>query len=184
MSQASPRFVDNYNEEDSSSPAFLTLGQKYSIAIGSTVVLPCKINETGTFYEYTKNLSQIREGGEKEVKYVRAIVIFSRFGTCICRGEPIPVRPIVHPPSDSNGVVFISSTLLSLHCMFSSGYLFFFSLGFASSLSLAIWLWLVSLFQIVYGKGIRSLRLNVFACKMKKKRIKVERKRLEDLSIL
>lgn len=50
MSQASPRFVDNYNEEDRITPAFLTLGQKYSIAIGSTVVLPCKINETGTFY--------------------------------------------------------------------------------------------------------------------------------------
>ncbi|XP_065077868.1 leucine-rich repeats and immunoglobulin-like domains protein 3 [Ochlerotatus camptorhynchus] len=36
----------NYLEEDKYSPGFLTLGQKYSIAIGSTVVLPCKINET------------------------------------------------------------------------------------------------------------------------------------------
>lgn len=37
----------NYLEEDKYSPGFLTLGQKYSIALGSTVVLPCKINETG-----------------------------------------------------------------------------------------------------------------------------------------
>ncbi|XP_031625515.1 protein amalgam-like [Contarinia nasturtii] len=43
---ASPRYTDNYIEEDNHSPGFLTIGQKYSIAIGSTVVLPCKINET------------------------------------------------------------------------------------------------------------------------------------------
>lgn len=28
-------------------PDFMTLGQKYSVAIGSTIVLPCRINETG-----------------------------------------------------------------------------------------------------------------------------------------
>lgn len=44
---ASPRYLDNFIEEDNHSPGFLTIGQKYSIAIGSTVVLPCKINETG-----------------------------------------------------------------------------------------------------------------------------------------
>lgn len=43
---ASPRFQDNFIEEDKFTPGFLTLGQKYSITIGSTVVLPCKINET------------------------------------------------------------------------------------------------------------------------------------------
>ena len=46
--ETSPRYQDNnYLEEDKYIPGFLTLGQKYSIAIGSTVVLPCKINETG-----------------------------------------------------------------------------------------------------------------------------------------
>lgn len=44
---ATPRYQDNLIEEDNHSPGFLTIGQKYSIAIGSTVVLPCKINETG-----------------------------------------------------------------------------------------------------------------------------------------
>lgn len=39
--------ADNYLEEDKYLPGFLTLGQKYSIALGSTVILPCKINETG-----------------------------------------------------------------------------------------------------------------------------------------
>ncbi|ETN67914.1 hypothetical protein AND_000256 [Anopheles darlingi] len=42
----------NYLEEDKYSPGFLTLGQKYSIAIGSTVVLPCKINETENSSHY------------------------------------------------------------------------------------------------------------------------------------
>ncbi|XP_058122131.1 lachesin-like, partial [Anopheles coustani] len=42
----------NYIEEDKYSPGFLTLGQKYSIAIGSTVVLPCKINETENSSQY------------------------------------------------------------------------------------------------------------------------------------
>lgn len=41
------RYQDNFIEEEKTTPGFLTLGQKYSIAIGSTVVLPCKINETG-----------------------------------------------------------------------------------------------------------------------------------------
>lgn len=53
---ASPRYLDNFIEEDNHSPGFLTIGQKYSIAIGSTVVLPCKINETGKcipFLHYT-----------------------------------------------------------------------------------------------------------------------------------
>lgn len=53
---ASPRYLDNFIEEDNHSPGFLTIGQKYSIAIGSTVVLPCKINETGKcipFSHYT-----------------------------------------------------------------------------------------------------------------------------------
>lgn len=31
-------------------PDFVTLGQKYSVAIGSTIVLPCKINDTGMYY--------------------------------------------------------------------------------------------------------------------------------------
>lgn len=44
---ATPRYQENLIEEDNHSPGFLTIGQKYSIAIGSTVVLPCKINETG-----------------------------------------------------------------------------------------------------------------------------------------
>ncbi|XP_055312751.1 neural cell adhesion molecule 1-like [Sitodiplosis mosellana] len=43
---ASPRYQENFFDEDNHSPGFLTIGQKYSIAIGSTVVLPCKINET------------------------------------------------------------------------------------------------------------------------------------------
>lgn len=48
MALPSGHFPDsNFLEEDRYSPGFLTLGQKYSIAIGSTVVLPCKINETG-----------------------------------------------------------------------------------------------------------------------------------------
>ncbi|XP_050067156.1 neural cell adhesion molecule 2-like isoform X2 [Anopheles maculipalpis] len=42
----------NFLEEDRYSPGFLTLGQKYSIAIGSTVVLPCKINETENSSQY------------------------------------------------------------------------------------------------------------------------------------
>nr|XP_029731363.1 opioid-binding protein/cell adhesion molecule homolog [Aedes albopictus] len=42
----------NYLEEDKYSPGFLTLGQKYSIALGSTVVLPCKINETERSAQY------------------------------------------------------------------------------------------------------------------------------------
>ncbi|XP_058835300.1 protein amalgam-like [Topomyia yanbarensis] len=42
----------NFLEEDKYSPGFLTLGQKYSIAIGSTVVLPCKINETENSSHY------------------------------------------------------------------------------------------------------------------------------------
>ncbi|XP_053675179.1 lachesin-like [Anopheles nili] len=47
------RFPDgNFLEEDKFSPGFLTLGQKYSIAIGSTVVLPCKINETENSSQY------------------------------------------------------------------------------------------------------------------------------------
>lgn len=46
----------NYVEDDDDqlqqlmllpSPEFVTLGQKYSVAMGSTVVLPCKINESG-----------------------------------------------------------------------------------------------------------------------------------------
>lgn len=52
VSALTPRHIyhqqDNYFDEDKFTPGFLTLGQKYSIAIGSTVVLPCKINETGT----------------------------------------------------------------------------------------------------------------------------------------
>lgn len=28
-------------------PDFVTLGQKYSVAIGSTIVLPCRINDSG-----------------------------------------------------------------------------------------------------------------------------------------
>ncbi|XP_055592003.1 lachesin-like isoform X2 [Uranotaenia lowii] len=49
----SPLYADsNYLEEDKYSPGFLTLGQKYSIAIGSTVVLPCKINETENSSHY------------------------------------------------------------------------------------------------------------------------------------
>ncbi|XP_062558913.1 MAM domain-containing glycosylphosphatidylinositol anchor protein 1-like [Armigeres subalbatus] len=42
----------NYLDEDKYSPGFLTLGQKYSIALGSTVVLPCKINETERSAQY------------------------------------------------------------------------------------------------------------------------------------
>lgn len=46
----------NYIEDDDDqlqqlmllpSPEFVTLGQKYNVAMGSTVVLPCKINESG-----------------------------------------------------------------------------------------------------------------------------------------
>lgn len=46
----------NYIEDDDDqlqqlmllpSPEFVTVGQKYSVAMGSTVVLPCKINESG-----------------------------------------------------------------------------------------------------------------------------------------
>lgn len=46
----------NYIEDDDDqlqqlmllpSPEFVTLGQTYSVAMGSTVVLPCKINESG-----------------------------------------------------------------------------------------------------------------------------------------
>ena len=46
---AIPTYQDNHLEDDRFSPGFLTIGQKYSYAIGSTVILPCKINETGTF---------------------------------------------------------------------------------------------------------------------------------------
>nr|XP_029732048.1 igLON family member 5-like [Aedes albopictus] len=42
----------NYLEEDKYTPGFVTLGQKYSIAVGSTVVLPCKINETENSGQY------------------------------------------------------------------------------------------------------------------------------------
>lgn len=36
-------------------PEFVTLGQKYSVAIGSTIVLPCKINESGeSFGEFVR----------------------------------------------------------------------------------------------------------------------------------
>lgn len=56
VSALTPRHIyhqqDNYFDEDKFTPGFLTLGQKYSIAIGSTVVLPCKINETGTELVY------------------------------------------------------------------------------------------------------------------------------------
>ncbi|CAD7088083.1 unnamed protein product [Hermetia illucens] len=44
--QSHSRYTENYIEEDKFLPNFVTLGQKYSIAVGSTVVLPCKINET------------------------------------------------------------------------------------------------------------------------------------------
>ncbi|XP_063695749.1 lachesin-like [Culicoides brevitarsis] len=46
--QTSPAYqqAENYSEGDKYLPGFLTLGQKYSIALGSTVILPCKINET------------------------------------------------------------------------------------------------------------------------------------------
>uniref|UniRef100_A0A336K364 CSON015512 protein n=1 Tax=Culicoides sonorensis TaxID=179676 RepID=A0A336K364_CULSO len=52
--QTSPAYQqsDNYLEEDKNLPGFLTLGQKYSIALGSTVILPCKINETDKSSEY------------------------------------------------------------------------------------------------------------------------------------
>lgn len=33
--------------QDLHTPDFVTLGQKYSVAIGSTIVLPCKINDSG-----------------------------------------------------------------------------------------------------------------------------------------
>lgn len=33
-------------------PNFVTIGQKYSIPIGSTVVLPCKLNQSGRFMKY------------------------------------------------------------------------------------------------------------------------------------
>ncbi|XP_063695860.1 lachesin-like [Culicoides brevitarsis] len=49
---SSSRYQDNYIEEDKYTPGFLTLGQKYSIAIGSTVILPCKINETDKPEDY------------------------------------------------------------------------------------------------------------------------------------
>ncbi|EAA07116.5 AGAP010422-PA, partial [Anopheles gambiae str. PEST] len=53
MTLPSGHFPDsNFLEEDRYSPGFLTLGQKYSIAIGSTVVLPCKINETENSSQY------------------------------------------------------------------------------------------------------------------------------------
>uniref|UniRef100_A0A182VDP0 Lachesin n=1 Tax=Anopheles merus TaxID=30066 RepID=A0A182VDP0_ANOME len=53
MALPSGHFPDsNFLEEDRYSPGFLTLGQKYSIAIGSTVVLPCKINETENSSQY------------------------------------------------------------------------------------------------------------------------------------
>ena len=44
---AIPTYQDNHLEDDRFSPGFLTIGQKYSYAIGSTVILPCKINDTG-----------------------------------------------------------------------------------------------------------------------------------------
>lgn len=47
---AIPTYQDNHLEDDRFSPGFLTIGQKYSYAIGSTVILPCKINETGTCF--------------------------------------------------------------------------------------------------------------------------------------
>lgn len=40
---------EHETEEEQQVPSFLTIGQKYSIAVGSTVVLPCKINETGEY---------------------------------------------------------------------------------------------------------------------------------------
>ncbi|XP_070504142.1 lachesin-like [Chironomus tepperi] len=43
---AIPTYQDNHLEDDRFSPGFLTIGQKYSYAIGSTVILPCKINDT------------------------------------------------------------------------------------------------------------------------------------------
>jgi hypothetical protein len=39
--------IENNLEIDRHPVGFLTIGQKYSYAIGSTVILPCKINETG-----------------------------------------------------------------------------------------------------------------------------------------
>lgn len=35
------------NQTPLRTPDFVTLGQKYSVAIGSTIVLPCKINDSG-----------------------------------------------------------------------------------------------------------------------------------------
>lgn len=35
------------NQTPVRTPDFVTLGQKYSVAIGSTIVLPCKINDSG-----------------------------------------------------------------------------------------------------------------------------------------
>ncbi|CAO1442941.1 unnamed protein product [Diamesa hyperborea] len=49
---AIPTYQDNHLEDDRYSPSFLTIGQKYSYAIGSTVILPCKINETAKSSQY------------------------------------------------------------------------------------------------------------------------------------
>uniref|UniRef100_A0A8D8IEM5 Limbic system-associated membrane protein n=3 Tax=Culex pipiens TaxID=7175 RepID=A0A8D8IEM5_CULPI len=64
------RYTDsNYLEEDKYSPGFLTLGQKYSIAIGSRVVLPCKINETENSSHYVlawkRDIAVLTAGGVK-----------------------------------------------------------------------------------------------------------------------
>ncbi|CRK87748.1 CLUMA_CG001542, isoform A [Clunio marinus] len=50
--EAIPTYQDNHLEDDRFSPGFLTIGQKYSYAIGSTVILPCKINETDKNIQY------------------------------------------------------------------------------------------------------------------------------------
>lgn len=47
--RAIPTYHDNQLEDERSSIGFLTIGQKYSYAVGSTVILPCKINDTGKF---------------------------------------------------------------------------------------------------------------------------------------
>jgi hypothetical protein len=51
----SQRYQENMLDDHTFTPGFLTLGQKYSIAIGNTVVLPCKINETGKISIFRAN---------------------------------------------------------------------------------------------------------------------------------
>lgn len=60
---AIPTYQDNHLEDDRFSPGFLTIGQKYSYAIGSTVILPCKINETGTCFVLFATFFRMLSGG-------------------------------------------------------------------------------------------------------------------------